>query len=298
MKNVYLLPTDKPSRLFIDVDDNKLKICIPLGGEHMLNQNIYITDDSEIREGDWYYHLERKTVHNTSEKADYFVNNTKYGKFKKIILTDNEDLIKNGVQSIDDEFLEWFCKNSSCESVNLENHVLEVGYNKYKIIIPQKEPKQECECKRAYINVLSGICSLCWNERFPDEKDEIKEEDLLEPKQDYTGVHLTHCYQGEYEDSCKYGDNDCPAKPLEIKQESLEEAGKRCFEEMKALNPTGGIKEFIRMAVNFGANWQSERSFTEEEVKDILIQYLHYLTLDSNLDADEWFKQFSKFKKQ
>lgn len=24
-------------------------------------------------------------------------------------------------------------------------------------------------------------------------------------------VHLAHCYQGEYKDSCKYGDPDCPA---------------------------------------------------------------------------------------
>ena len=26
------------------------------------------------------------------------------------------------------------------------------------------------------------------------------------------GVHATHCYQGEYETSCKYGDDDCPVK--------------------------------------------------------------------------------------
>ena len=44
--------------------------------------------------------------------------------------------------------------------------------------------KTECKCKRAYINPLSGICSLCWNEIYPYEKDEIKEEDLLEPKQE------------------------------------------------------------------------------------------------------------------
>lgn len=25
------------------------------------------------------------------------------------------------------------------------------------------------------------------------------------------GVHLAHCYQGDYEDGCKYGDDDCPA---------------------------------------------------------------------------------------
>lgn len=30
-------------------------------------------------------------------------------------------------------------------------------------------------------------------------------------KGDPIGVHLTHCYQGEYEDVCKYGDKDCPA---------------------------------------------------------------------------------------
>jgi len=29
------------------------------------------------------------------------------------------------------------------------------------------------------------------------------------------GVHLRHCYQGEYSDSCKYGDEDCPAKSRE-----------------------------------------------------------------------------------
>lgn len=28
-----------------------------------------------------------------------------------------------------------------------------------------------------------------------------------------SAVHLRHCYQGEYEDSCKYGEEDCPAKP-------------------------------------------------------------------------------------
>ena len=26
------------------------------------------------------------------------------------------------------------------------------------------------------------------------------------------GVHLSHCYQGENEDTCKFGDEDCPAR--------------------------------------------------------------------------------------
>lgn len=32
------------------------------------------------------------------------------------------------------------------------------------------------------------------------------------PKPDPIGVHLAHCYQGENEGMCKYGDDDCPAK--------------------------------------------------------------------------------------
>ena len=44
----------------------------------------------------------------------------------------------------------------------------------------------------------------------------------------------------------------------------LEEAAKRCFEEMKILNPRGSIKEFIRMAVNFGAKWQQEQEQNNE----------------------------------
>lgn len=28
------------------------------------------------------------------------------------------------------------------------------------------------------------------------------------------GVHFRHCYQDEYETTCKYGDKDCPAHPV------------------------------------------------------------------------------------
>ena len=28
-------------------------------------------------------------------------------------------------------------------------------------------------------------------------------------------AHLSHCYQGEYSTSCKYGESDCPEKPTQ-----------------------------------------------------------------------------------
>ena len=30
--------------------------------------------------------------------------------------------------------------------------------------------KSVCSCGRCEINVLSGICDICWNEKFPDEQ--------------------------------------------------------------------------------------------------------------------------------
>jgi hypothetical protein len=35
--------------------------------------------------------------------------------------------------------------------------------------------KEICECKRAYKEALSGICELCWDEKYPDEKETLEE---------------------------------------------------------------------------------------------------------------------------
>jgi hypothetical protein len=116
MKNIHLLSTDKPSRLFVDIDDNKLKITQPLSGEYMMNQNIYITSDEEIKEGDCFLHPD-----NTVERAS---RNLDGRGVKKIILTTDIDLIKDGVQAIDDKFLEWFVKNPSCEKIEIKTRYL------------------------------------------------------------------------------------------------------------------------------------------------------------------------------
>jgi hypothetical protein len=117
MKNIHLIPTDKPSRLFLNKVNNKLL----LDGDTYSNlekilpssnyQHLYITGEEEIKEGDW------------------FIENNKLGKCtnglwakrgasiltKKIILTTDQSL--EGLQSIDDEFLEWFVKNPTCDYV-------------------------------------------------------------------------------------------------------------------------------------------------------------------------------------
>ena len=134
MKNVYLIPTDKPSRLFKD-DFGKYFISINIDQEqnHFKPQHIYITSDEEIKDC-WTF--------NIHINRSYFLKGY-YGKqpqAKKIILTTDQDLIKDGVQSLDDEFLEWFVKNPSCECVEVKskmNHPRNVFG--YEIIIPQSE---------------------------------------------------------------------------------------------------------------------------------------------------------------
>ena len=166
MKNIHLLPTEKPSRLFYNKKDSIFTIDNDF--ENVIEEdwfqdyNIYITSNEEIKEGDWCLCSE-ELVHKVVEiKSNIGIIRFQDGvtevlnACEKIILTTDPDLIADGVQAIDDEFLNWFVKNPSCECVEIERMedgkyidrfadgtIKEGIYENYKIIIPQEEPKQE-----------------------------------------------------------------------------------------------------------------------------------------------------------
>jgi hypothetical protein len=207
MKNIYILATDnKPSRLYFNVNDKEFQICEIEKPSTILkpNRHIYITSD-EMIDNCW--------VLNTIS-GEVFFNNTKLDLVlpvtKKIILTTDQDLI--GVQKINDEFLEWFIKNPSCEEVEIGNQSIQsfdTGHFEdfYKIIIPKDEPKQHL------VDMKNHEDSL-WED---------------EPKQETT----------------------------------LEEA----FEKFMNQNFSGQLTlGFVLGAMKFGAKWQMERSYSEEEV--------------------------------
>jgi hypothetical protein len=121
---------------------------------HKINENIYITSDEEIKE-DYAFHLKTQEVlkvKGVGEKSKEIFHSKGFSypkECKKIILTTDQDLIKDGVQAIDDEFLEWFVKNPSCERVEVENKRFFNGFldpeyaspkwkYKYIIIIPKE----------------------------------------------------------------------------------------------------------------------------------------------------------------
>ncbi len=118
MKNIHLLPTDKISRVFITNEDKYgfREHCVPDTIQTCKNHNIHITSDEEVKDGDWCYYEngDLKGVHkvvNGQRPKTMFL--------KKIILTTDQELISDGVQPIDNGFLEWFVKNPSCEYVEI-----------------------------------------------------------------------------------------------------------------------------------------------------------------------------------
>jgi hypothetical protein len=152
MKNIHVLTTDKPSRFF-NTNTGEYHFrehYVPDTVQTCKNHNIYITNNKEIKEGDWYLNTEEKNgIMNPfygklykSNKSINKVSSDYIHNLKKIILTTDEELITEGVQPIDEEFLEWFVKNPSCEEVNVEDYGNLYNF-RYLILIPKEEPKEE-----------------------------------------------------------------------------------------------------------------------------------------------------------
>ena len=100
MKNIHILPTDKPSRLYegnlgkpVTIQSASAQLKKPL--------NIYITSDEEIKEGDWFISLYSNSIQREL-KLDWTLNKDAY---KKIILTTDQDLIVDGVEKISEDTL-------------------------------------------------------------------------------------------------------------------------------------------------------------------------------------------------
>ena len=304
MKNIHILPTDKPSRLYLGNNGNfvfgMMKTSIQSINDDFTNQNIYITSDEEIKKGCWVYSEARKTLFKVKS-----ICNTSAGYLlieddvimpleinevdcKKIILTTDQDLIKDGVQAIDDEFLKWFVKNPNCEevetySLGVKNQLTgESGHYKYEIIIPKEEPKLTNVCIKCGVDLYYADNFTCQEHPKNCKGIHLSEETLKEraleekPKQDALNHFLST--------------SSVIVKDLQIsnfnKQETLEEVAERIGNNFE----DSTFKAGVIYGVIEGAKWQQERSYSEEEVKEILVKCTWILT-ESKL---KWFKQFKK----
>ena len=154
MKNIFLIPTDKPSRL-LKQNNNKLILSKQIVYSHIskhlnnINQNIYITNNEEIEPGDWFIHYSHGTTsllkaievgnrildnQGTSCNIDYC---------KKVVLTNDPTLIEDGVQEVSSSFLSFYVENpvDYVEVIKGFADGTSYGYNflDYSLNFPQKE---------------------------------------------------------------------------------------------------------------------------------------------------------------
>jgi hypothetical protein len=281
MKNIHILPTDKPSRLHYFTANKAGYYLYPNNGlviprnPNCINQNICITNDEEIKDGDWFIQVNTKKRIKHHLKNGLLLQPQSFD--KKIILTTDPDLIADGVQAIDDEFLQWFVKNPSCDEVyivddykqvNQDNPVLRGSTNvihKYKIIIPKQESKQLTDLEIAM--KLEEI-----------EKEESNRTHWLDELPNMDKNTLGKMWEAII-------------PKLEPKQETIEEAAKSTTTKyINEREKQTAYLEFIE-----GAKWQAERMYSEEEVLNLL----HKRSFNLKFKKDDkpvniWFGQHKK----
>lgn len=122
-RNLWVIPTDKPSRLFDDGIEFYLGELKDRKGHPVTSYNIYITSDEDIKKGDWFINFDLlgrlDTIYDPIHKC-LKVSNSTITSFevqvedeftilksfcKKIILTTDQDLIADGIEQISEDVL-------------------------------------------------------------------------------------------------------------------------------------------------------------------------------------------------
>jgi hypothetical protein len=294
MKNIHILPTDKPSRLYKQTGVLLLDTISNISKDGIsINQNIYITSNEEIEVGDWVIEFQK----NDNIGEVHFIN----GEYviardiqKKIILTTDFTLSPD-VHKIPDEFLEWFVKNPSCEEVEVNSIETNPDYKSnwenrftYKIIIPKEEPKQDwqpIQGEQVWIKVFSN-----WSKGIYIGYDIMKGVHIVREPEEGGGNLLSSNEILPYK-----------AMPNESKKETLEElfkieeaAENYSLELLEAKTIQPHEKTWIKSMFIRIARWQKERMYSEEEVLEIIRQYALEEHLITSSKPDIWFEQFKK----
>lgn len=303
MKNLHLLQIDTTSKLvkiYNDVNRETftLKLDVEVNDSFKEYVNVYITSDEEIKEGDvvkipcgvgkvkelfWKFGNDNPSyivedifiykLRYGQKEGELQINSFRYEDVKKITLTTDQDLINDGIQAIDDEFLEWFVKNPSCEFVmtipdviGLRDVFQPTGKDLYKIIIPKEEtkPKTMLESLQEYFkNTPKEKVLEDWNEFQHLDEEGITVKEFLENQ----------------------------------KQETLEEAAERLYPTtINSFTDSGfDMSETERLIFINGAKWQQERMYSEEEVRKMFSRYNEVIAHRDNEEWQAWIdKQFKK----
>ena len=317
MKNIHILPTDKPSKGYVlgkcikNLSDVKIgqftkTYYLMFDKEYFQPQNIYIISDEEIKEGTWSMSL----CDDESYEEIYQCKKANLVPIedRKIILTTDQDLIKDGVQAIDNEFLEWFVKNPSCEFVEVrkekyserfDNDKSPIGNpntwgNRWLIIIPKEEQKKilidmmkDDEELGLYddikVNRIKLVCKDC-SDSLEDCTCIVSTIDF--PRQE---IKLEEVFNDDKKENIKkfIDEINNPSQPNDKLKQAFEKYSEYLEDYENKNTYEHGFKD--------GAKWQQERSYSEEEVTDLLYKRSIYQDhFESDAEVREWFEKFKK----
>ena len=123
----------------------------------------------------------------------------------------------------------------------------------------------------------------------------MSESHAPDPDMKFTGAHMSHCYQGENDGGCKYGDSDCPAKP-KAPADAMPELSQRVryLEEVirqAAIHIAATGAPFTNGRYDKNGEWSFTKmteSGNEEDAKEIKKAFLllHYADLTSKPTDD------------
>jgi hypothetical protein len=276
MKNIILIPTKGLDRnrgvLFADsLENGKLVKNFydrNIEWKDCAYYHIYITDASEIKEGDWYLVGDFTKIEDVRKSTKSFSKSEiTHNWYKKIILTTDSDLIADGVQAIDNEFFDWFVENTTCEFVDVIK----------EMYVPQSNGK-----------ISDG---------------RISHEISLDPSENTLPFYKIIIPKEELEEEFFGYDPNAPGDPDKIddlkEQKTLEEAAENYSR--ITLNKNGLMSDKQVNGFIAGAKWQSKRMYSEEEV----LEHLNHLIMMKSSELDrftddeemvtmKWFERFKK----
>ena len=321
MKNIHVIPTDKETRLYLSNYGKELNLASHPKTLYTTGQHIYITSDELIKEGDWVKNITIELEHPFQMDSDGILYTTLAPcKFKKIILTTDQDLINDGVQAIDDEFLEWICKNPSCKSIEIERYCRnglckeepgdECWYNGCqcpgeRLIIPKKN--FYCGDEVDYDDKCLEQCDRCVDATGVDygylPKEHVK---FINDNIDKFDKKIKEFKQIDQNNPATRGSTAL------VKQETLEDikleevvGSKHCRYSVieNKLSTLYRNQEQILKSIKM-SNIGQQRSYNEEEAKQLAFDFYYDMSRKMNVpenlitenmtNLDVWFEQYEK----
>jgi len=153
MKNIHILPTEKPTGIFESKNGLHFSIIEKIRYGEFKGFHIYITSDEEIKEGDFYLYCNQVTKgFRKNTIAEY-----PYPNYQKIILTTDQDLVKDGVKELSERWIEYIVDNPSCEFIEVKSRVFIPDGTIYDIIIPREETQCTCKLGEPYNNTCCKV---------------------------------------------------------------------------------------------------------------------------------------------